>query len=233
MVGRGGAKMGEWRIDFGKMGGLVPAVVQDVITGEIRMLGFMDEEALRLTAEKGLAHFYSRTRRRLWMKGETSGHILEVVSITTDCDRDSILVKAVPHGPTCHTGRRTCFHNPLHSTLRQRLQRLLEHGLPRPATPLLAALVAEAAATAYPPGTVEAVVDASSDPTYPAYVAARIGAVLARRPSKGALYVADTWRPGVAPPSAEVYAVACPRGAPARCVARQTPSGLQVEGWVP
>ncbi|GEM_PF-6914892 len=224
--------VGPGDVDYGKMGGLVPAVVQDVVTGEIRMLGFMDPEALRLTLERGLVHFYSRTRRRLWMKGETSGHVLEVVSVATDCDRDSIIVKAVPHGPTCHTGRRSCFHNPLSSRLRERLQPLLSEGDAASPSPLLAALVAEAAATVYPPGTVDTVVDASANPTYPAYVAARIGATLTRGGGGGALHVADVWRPGL-PPGDATLAVVCPGGADARCIARLVDGEPVVEGWVP
>lgn len=223
--------VGPGDIDYGKMGGLVPAVVQDVVTGEIRMLGFMDEEALRLTLERGLVHFYSRTRRRLWMKGETSGHILEVVSVATDCDYDSILVKAVPHGPTCHTGRRSCFHNPLSTGLHEWLQRLLPEEDVATPSPLLAALVAEAAATLYPPGTVDTVVDASENPTYPAYVAARLGARLSRA-AEDALHVADAWRPGL-PPGDATLAVVCPGDADARCIARLVDGEPVVEGWVP
>lgn len=100
-------------IDFDKQGGLVPVVVQDAVTGEILMLGYADRTALRMTLETGLAHFYSRSRRKLWMKGETSGNVLRVVAVTADCDYDSIFYLAVPAGNTCHTGRWSCFHNAL------------------------------------------------------------------------------------------------------------------------
>jgi len=219
--------VGPGDLDYGKGGGLVPVIVQDVVTGEIRMLGFANPEAVERTLDTWLAHFYSRTRRRLWMKGETSGNTLSVVSVTADCDLDTLLVKAVPRGPTCHTGHRTCFHNPLASRLRGLLAEQLSSGLPRPATPLLAALIAEAAAHAYPPGTVDVVVDDASDPTYPAYVAARLGARLAR--SGDGLIVQDEWRPR----SGEVFAILCPGDADARCVARRAGDRVEVEGWVP
>ncbi|MGC8969221.1 MAG: phosphoribosyl-AMP cyclohydrolase [Conexivisphaera sp.] len=98
-------------LDFEKGGGLVPVVVQDAVSGEILMLGYADRRALELTLETGLAHFYSRSRRRIWMKGETSGNVLRVVDVTADCDRDAVFYLAVPSGNTCHTGRWSCFHN--------------------------------------------------------------------------------------------------------------------------
>lgn len=89
--------------------GLIPAVVQDVRTGEVLMLGFMDREALEMTRSSGCVTFYSRSRNRLWIKGETSGNSLEVVHVTPDCDGDTLLVMARPRGPVCHTGQNTCF----------------------------------------------------------------------------------------------------------------------------
>ncbi len=98
------------KIDFEKYSdGLAPAVVQDAVTGRILMVGFMNREALQLTIETGRTTFFSRSRRSLWTKGETSGNYLSVVQVLTDCDEDTILVKARPHGPTCHTGAETCF----------------------------------------------------------------------------------------------------------------------------
>jgi len=88
---------------------LVPAIVQDARTGTVLMLGFMNDEALRLTEETGLVTFYSRSRQRIWVKGETSGNTLSVSAITADCDDDSILITAVPAGPVCHTGSGSCF----------------------------------------------------------------------------------------------------------------------------
>lgn len=97
------------KIDFEKMGGLVPAIVQDATTKNVLMLGFMNEEAYQKTIETQHVTFYSRTRQTLWTKGETSGHFLNLVSMQIDCDNDTLLVKAKPIGPTCHTGTDTCW----------------------------------------------------------------------------------------------------------------------------
>jgi phosphoribosyl-ATP pyrophosphohydrolase/phosphoribosyl-AMP cyclohydrolase len=96
-------------LDFEKQGGLIPAIVQDVATRRVLMLGYMNEEALRQTKDRGLVTFYSRSREKLWTKGETSGNYLEVRELLEDCDHDTILIKAVPTGPVCHTGADTCF----------------------------------------------------------------------------------------------------------------------------
>lgn len=96
-------------IDFAKGGGLVPAVVQDAVTRRVLMLGYMNEEAYRLTLDRGLVTFFSRSRNRIWTKGETSGNFLQVREILADCDGDTLLVKAIPSGPVCHTGADTCF----------------------------------------------------------------------------------------------------------------------------
>jgi len=98
------------KLDFDKLGGLVPAVIQDHSSGRVLMLGFMNEEAFRQTVETGFATFYSRSRNKLWMKGETSGHRLVVKEISTDCDRDTVLVRVEPLGAgVCHEGYRSCF----------------------------------------------------------------------------------------------------------------------------
>jgi phosphoribosyl-ATP pyrophosphohydrolase/phosphoribosyl-AMP cyclohydrolase len=89
--------------------GLVPAIVQDEGTMQVLMLGYMNREAFDKTVSTGRVTFWSRTRRTLWTKGDTSGNYLELVSITPDCDADTLLVRAIPHGPTCHTGARNCF----------------------------------------------------------------------------------------------------------------------------
>jgi phosphoribosyl-ATP pyrophosphohydrolase/phosphoribosyl-AMP cyclohydrolase len=89
--------------------GLVPAIVQDATDGRVLMLAFMDEESLNATVETGDVHFHSRSRRKLWKKGETSGNVLRLVSIAEDCDRDALLVTVNPTGPTCHRGTRSCF----------------------------------------------------------------------------------------------------------------------------
>ena len=98
-------------MDFSKLDGLIPAVIQDVDSAEVLMVGFMNEEALRLTKETGFATFFSRTRNKLWTKGETSGNRLAVREILIDCDEDTVLVKAERQGDgnVCHTGERTCF----------------------------------------------------------------------------------------------------------------------------
>lgn len=96
-------------IDFSKLNGLVPAIVQDDQTRKVLMLGFMNEEAFAKTQETGLVTFYSRTKNRLWTKGEESGNFLKVVKVMNDCDQDSLLILVNPVGPVCHTGSDTCW----------------------------------------------------------------------------------------------------------------------------
>jgi phosphoribosyl-ATP pyrophosphohydrolase/phosphoribosyl-AMP cyclohydrolase len=96
-------------LDFNKAGGLIPAVIQDAATEKVLMVGFMNEEAYQKTVDSKLVTFYSRTRNRLWTKGEESGNCLDVVQISVDCDHDTLLIKANPRGPVCHTGADTCF----------------------------------------------------------------------------------------------------------------------------
>jgi phosphoribosyl-AMP cyclohydrolase / phosphoribosyl-ATP pyrophosphohydrolase len=96
-------------IDFKKMNGLVPAIVQDALSGKVLMQGYMNEEALVKTQESRMVTFFSRSKNRLWTKGESSGNFMELVSLEVDCDGDSILVKVHPRGPVCHTGSDTCF----------------------------------------------------------------------------------------------------------------------------
>jgi len=103
-------------IDYSKYAdGLVPAIVQDDETGKVLMLGFMNEEAVAKTQEEGKITFYSRSKQRLWTKGETSGNFLLLKDILVDCDNDTLLLKAKPIGPTCHTGADTCFNEDNHS----------------------------------------------------------------------------------------------------------------------
>ena len=97
-------------INFEKMGGLVPAIVQDNVTRKVLMLGFMNKEAYDKTVETGKVTFWSRTRNCLWTKGETSGNFLNVKEILMDCDQDTLLIKARPDGPVCHTGADTCWN---------------------------------------------------------------------------------------------------------------------------
>ncbi len=91
--------------------GLVPAIIQNFSTGKVLMLGYMNAESLRLTLEKGTVWFFSRSRGKLWNKGETSGNYLHVISAFYDCDADTLLFKCRPDGPTCHTGSESCFFN--------------------------------------------------------------------------------------------------------------------------
>jgi phosphoribosyl-AMP cyclohydrolase len=101
-------------IDFKKNGGLVPAIIQDEQTSEVYMLGYMDDTALASTKESGWVHFFSRSKNRIWMKGEESGNKLKVISIFEDCDNDTLLLKVRLHGEAvCHTGHRSCFYKKL------------------------------------------------------------------------------------------------------------------------
>lgn len=96
-------------LDFEKGNGLIPAIIQDDQTLQVLMLGYMNEEALEKTKETGKVHFFSRSKNRLWMKGETSGNIMYVKSIQVDCDKDTLVLKVDPSGPVCHTGSSNCF----------------------------------------------------------------------------------------------------------------------------
>jgi phosphoribosyl-AMP cyclohydrolase len=102
-------------MDYSKLNGLIPAVIQDADSGEVLMVGFMNDEALARTRQTGFATFFSRTRNTLWMKGETSGNRLAVVDILVDCDEDTVLLKVRREGDgnVCHTGERTCFYRKL------------------------------------------------------------------------------------------------------------------------
>ena len=96
--------------------GLIPAIVVDATTKKVLTLAYMNEESLKISMEKELTCFYSRSRQELWLKGETSGNYQHIVSITADCDKDALLVMVEPDGPACHTGATTCFHNPLYES---------------------------------------------------------------------------------------------------------------------
>lgn len=116
------------KLDFEKMGGLIPAIVQDANTRKVLMLGFMNEEAYHKTVDTKKVTFYSRTRKTLWTKGETSGHFLNLVSMAVDCDNDTLLVQVNPVGPVCHTGTDTCWGdtNTADVTFLSSLQDLIE-----------------------------------------------------------------------------------------------------------
>lgn len=99
------------KLDFEKGNGLIPAIIQDDQTLQVLMLGYMNEEALEKTKDTGKVHFFSRSKNRLWMKGETSGNIMYVKSIQMDCDKDTLVLKVNPSGPVCHTGAPNCFND--------------------------------------------------------------------------------------------------------------------------
>lgn len=113
-------------IDFSKLNGLVPCVVQDASTQKVLMVAFMNEEAYEKTKREKKVTFYSRSKKRLWTKGETSGNSLELVEILHDCDNDSLLIKANPKGPTCHTGSDTCFNEKNEAWDLARLEKLIK-----------------------------------------------------------------------------------------------------------
>ncbi|MFT4465801.1 MAG: bifunctional phosphoribosyl-AMP cyclohydrolase/phosphoribosyl-ATP diphosphatase HisIE [Sodalis sp. (in: enterobacteria)] len=97
------------QLDWQKNGGLLPAIVQHAVSGEVLMLGYMNADALQATEQSGQVTFYSRSKQRLWTKGESSGHVLRLVSIHPDCDNDTLLILVHPQGPTCHNGTSSCF----------------------------------------------------------------------------------------------------------------------------
>lgn len=103
------------KIDWGKMDGLIPVITQDATSNEVLMLGYMNKEALELTIKTNYAHYYSRSRQRLWKKGESSNHLQEIVNILVDCDNDTILLKVNQEGVACHTGRKSCFFTNLNT----------------------------------------------------------------------------------------------------------------------
>lgn len=101
------------KLDFKKGNGLIPVVVQDSKSKEVLMLAYANAEALKKTLSTGYAHYWSRSRGKLWMKGETSGHTQKIIDVSTDCDYDTLLYVVEQKGPACHTGEYTCFHNKL------------------------------------------------------------------------------------------------------------------------
>lgn len=136
--------------------GLVPVIVQDASSGQVRMIGYANAEALRRTLETGLVHFWSRSRQRLWMKGETSGNVLELVELRVDCDGDAVLARVRPQGPTCHTGKASCFDT-----------QLVARGVPAPESSLIvdevARVIAARAADPQPGSYTSALLAAGVD----------------------------------------------------------------------
>ncbi|NJB87065.1 phosphoribosyl-ATP pyrophosphohydrolase/phosphoribosyl-AMP cyclohydrolase [Lewinella marina] len=113
-------------LDFSKDGGLLPAIVQDSATRVVLMQGYMNAEALAKTLETGQVTFFSRSKQRLWTKGESSGNVLTLVRVDADCDRDSLLIQARPAGPTCHTGADTCWDQPNEGEFLDHLERTIQ-----------------------------------------------------------------------------------------------------------
>jgi len=114
-------------LDFKKSMGLLPVIVQNAMTDEVLMLGYVNPESLQQTIDIGLVTFYSRSRSQIWVKGETSGNYLKVVSIHSDCDEDTLLIKVNPSGPTCHKGTTSCFGTTPSSKFLYRLEQIIEH----------------------------------------------------------------------------------------------------------
>lgn len=114
-------------IDFSKTNGLVPAIIQDHKTRQVLMLGYMNEEALQKTQRDNIVTFFSRSKNRLWTKGETSGNYLKVVSITKDCDQDTLLIQVNPSGPTCHNGTTSCFADEAQLPFLNQLEQVIEN----------------------------------------------------------------------------------------------------------
>ena len=112
-------------IDYGKMGGLVPVIVVDAVSKKPLMQAYANHEAVEKTLETGYAWFYSRSRKRLWMKGETSGNKIRVLRVVADCDLDALVYEGLPNGPVCHTGAKRCFHNPVADDRDEELWRLI------------------------------------------------------------------------------------------------------------
>ncbi|MDZ7797146.1 MAG: bifunctional phosphoribosyl-AMP cyclohydrolase/phosphoribosyl-ATP diphosphatase HisIE [Candidatus Marinimicrobia bacterium] len=122
-------------LDFTKADGLIPAIIQDDNTDKVLMLGYMNKEAYRISRESGKVTFYSRSRRKLWTKGETSGNFLRIRHIREDCDADTLLIRAVPEGPVCHTGKDTCFgdENPAYTRFMEKLEKIIADRKDNPA----------------------------------------------------------------------------------------------------
>ncbi|HUG98683.1 MAG TPA: bifunctional phosphoribosyl-AMP cyclohydrolase/phosphoribosyl-ATP diphosphatase HisIE [Gammaproteobacteria bacterium] len=131
------------RLDWDKGDGLLPAIVQHALSGAVLMLGYMSRESFAATLARGEAVFFSRSRARLWRKGESSGNVLKVVEMRTDCDTDALLVRALPVGPTCHLGTRSCFGEPMSATLLEELEGVIAGRIAdRPADSYVARLAA-------------------------------------------------------------------------------------------
>lgn len=121
-------------LDFSKNNGLIPVIIQNNETQQVLMLGYMNEEALQKTQEENIVTFFSRSKNRLWTKGETSGNILKVISIKEDCDQDSLLIQVIPNGPTCHNGTTSCFANEPKISFLNELENVIENRRTNPSS---------------------------------------------------------------------------------------------------
>ncbi len=119
-------------LDFSKYNGLIPTIIQDNQTQQVLMLGYMNEAALQKTQEENIVTFFSRSKNRLWTKGETSGNFLKVISIKEDCDQDALLIKVIPNGPTCHNGTTSCFANEPQIPFLNQLEQIIESRISNP-----------------------------------------------------------------------------------------------------
>ncbi|WP_298137851.1 bifunctional phosphoribosyl-AMP cyclohydrolase/phosphoribosyl-ATP diphosphatase HisIE [Flavobacterium sp.] len=121
-------------VDFSKNNGLIPVIIQNNETQQVLMLGYMNEEALQKTQEEKIVTFFSRSKNRLWTKGETSGNFLKVVSIKEDCDQDALLIQVIPNGPTCHNGTTSCFATEPNISFLNELEKVIENRISNPSS---------------------------------------------------------------------------------------------------
>lgn len=121
-------------LDFSKNNGLIPVIIQNNETQQVLMLGYMNEEALQKTQEENVVTFFSRSKNRLWTKGETSGNFLKVVSIKEDCDQDALLIQVIPNGPTCHNGTTSCFATKAKIPFLNELENVIENRIANPSS---------------------------------------------------------------------------------------------------
>ena len=122
------------KVDFSKNNGLIPVIIQYNATQQVLMLGYMNEEALQKTQEEKIVTFFSRSKNRLWTKGETSGNFLKVVSIKEDCDQDTLLIQVIPNGPTCHNGTTSCFATEPNISFLNELENVIENRISNPSS---------------------------------------------------------------------------------------------------
>ena len=122
------------KLDFSKNNGLIPVIIQNNETQQVLMLGYMNEEALQKTQNENIVTFFSRSKNRLWTKGETSGNFLQVVSIKEDCDQDALLIQVIPNGPTCHTGTSSCFATEPNVSFLNELENVIENRIVNPSS---------------------------------------------------------------------------------------------------